>query len=120
MTRPLIPANPSFSLCALLVLATAACGAREVQPVPERSALDDRLSCEHIQGEQAANVARIAELGAEAERRGRDSVGMILLTGLAGAVFLDGGESQRREAEALGLRNARLRDLSRERNCPPA
>lgn len=70
-----------------------------------------------MQGEFAANRARILELRAEAERRGRDSVGMILLTGVAGAMFIDGGETQRRETEAIERRNARLQALAAQRGC---
>jgi hypothetical protein len=104
-------------IMALTFLALPACGGRQVEPVQERSDLDDRLSCAHIQGELATNAARGPELAAEAERRGRDSVGMILLLGVAGAAFMDGGDGQRREASALERRNARLRDLALERNC---
>lgn len=84
----------------------------------EQSPLDDRLSCPHLQGELAANQARLAELAQEAERRGRDSIGMVLAGGIAGALFIDAGETQRAEAEALTRRNARLRELAATRDCP--
>lgn len=106
------------SLAGSALLLLAGCGARQVEAVQERSELDDRLSCAHIQGELAANTARGPELAAEAERRGRDSVGMILLMGVAGAAFIDGGESQRQETAALDRRNARLRELAQARKCP--
>lgn len=110
--------NVFFPIVAgVAVLAVAGCGARQVEAVQERSTLDDRLSCAHIQGELATNTARAPELAAEAERRGRDSVGMILLMGVAGAAFIDGGDSQRQEAAALERRNARLRELAQERGC---
>jgi hypothetical protein len=70
-----------------------------------------------MQGEYAANQARTVELGQEAERRGRDSVGMILAGGLAGAMFMDSGSTQRREGEALERRNQRLREIAAQRGC---
>jgi hypothetical protein len=109
--------NSIFVVSVVAGLALSGCGARQADVVAERSALDDRLSCEHIQGEHAANRARIPELAQEAERRGRDGVGMILLAGVAGAMFIDGGDTQRRETDALARRNARLEELARARNC---
>lgn len=96
----------------------AACGARQAQPVAERSPLDDRLSCAHLQGELQANDARLEELRAESERRERDSVGLVLATGVTGLLFLDNGSTQRTEAEALQRRNAHLNSLIAERRCP--
>ena len=98
----------------------AGCGARQAQPPAESTALDDRLSCEHIQGELAANTARLPELAQEAERRGADNVGMLLMMGVAGLAMMDSGESQRSESSALERRSARLRQLAAARNCPGA
>jgi hypothetical protein len=111
MPRRLILAFP-FALAMV-----AGCGAREPQAVPAQSPLDDRLSCLHLQGEHAANRARLLELTAEAERRGRDSIGMVLAGGIAGALFIDPGETQRAEAAALERRNERLRELGAARGC---
>jgi hypothetical protein len=105
-------------LSTLLILSLAACGARQAQPVAEQSDLDGRLSCAHLQGELQANTARLEELRAESDRRGRDSFGMILAAGVSGAVFLDTGSTQRTESEALLRRNARLEALITERRCP--
>jgi hypothetical protein len=71
-----------------------------------------------MQGEYAANRARTVELGQEAERRGRDSVGMILAGGLVtGLMFADSGSTQRQEGEALERRNQRLREMAAQREC---
>lgn len=104
---------------AILLLLLCACGARQAQPVAEGSSLDDRLSCAHLQGEARANAARLEELRAESERRGRDSFGMVLAAGVTGVLFLDDGSAQRAETEALRRRNARLETLIAERRCPP-
>ncbi len=83
----------------------------------EQSPLDDRLTCAHLQGELATNRARLAELGQETERRGRDSIGTVLLIGVAGAMFVDSGNTQKTESEALERRNTRLEALAAERGC---
>lgn len=95
----------------------AACGAREAQLVAETSPLDDRLSCEHLQGERVTNSARVSELAAETGRRQGDNVALVLGLGLAGAMMMDSGETQRQETEALQRRNARLDALLAERRC---
>lgn len=70
-----------------------------------------------MQGEYATNQARTVELAAEAERRGRDSVGLVLAGGIAGAMFIDSGSAQRQERNALDRRNQRLRALAAARGC---
>ncbi|WP_439597638.1 hypothetical protein [Falsiroseomonas sp.] len=73
----------AFGTLAILFFLTG-CGARQAQPPAESTGLDDRLSCAHIQGELAANQARLPELARESERRGADNAGMLLLMGLGG------------------------------------
>ncbi len=104
-------------LVPIFALVLAGCGARQALPVAEQSPLDDRLSCGHLQGELAANEARLVELRDESERRGRDSFGMILAAGATGLLFLDDGSTQRSETEALGRRNERLRAMIGGRPC---
>ncbi len=70
-----------------------------------------------MQGEYTASQARVVELGQEAERRGRDSVAMVLAGGLGAAMFVDSGSTQRREGEALDRRNGRLREQAAIRGC---
>ncbi len=102
----------------VLLFLLGACGARQSHPVAEQSDLDDRLSCAHLQGEMQANSARLGELQAESERRGRDSFGLVLAAGVTGVLFLDDGSAQRTEVEALRRRNARLAAMVAERRCP--
>jgi hypothetical protein len=105
-----------FSTLVILSVLSA-CGARQAQPPAESTGLDDRLTCEHIQGELTANQARLPELAQESERRGADNAGMLLLMGLGGLAFMDNGDTQRSESAALERRNARLREMAAARGC---
>ncbi|MBY0336641.1 MAG: hypothetical protein K2X11_08510 [Acetobacteraceae bacterium] len=101
----------------VLLGSLVACGGREARPVPEASAWDHQLSCAHLLGELGVNQSRLAELGRETNRRGLDNVGMVLAAP-AGLLFLDTGQAQGAEIEALNRRNARLQALLVARSCP--
>jgi hypothetical protein len=111
-------AFPSLGPPILAALLLAACGAREARPVAEISPVDNQLTCEHLQGEIQVNQLRMTELTGEADRRGRDSVGMVLAAGLVGLAFADSGQTQRLEITALTQRNMRLSTLAAARDCP--
>lgn len=106
-----------FFTLATLFLSLAGCGGREVQAVRETSELDSVLSCAHIRGEISANQARMAELMGERDRGQRDSALRVLAGGPASLLFLDVGESQRIEHQALVSRNMRLASLAEGRGC---
>jgi hypothetical protein len=106
----------------VLLLGLSGCGAREARPVQEVTGLDDRLTCEHIQGELATNTARRQELAKETEGLGPRNAAVVFGLGLVGALaFGDTGSAQRTEQEALTRRDARLVQLAADRNCvlPP-
>ncbi len=109
--------TPIVTAATLFPLVLTACGAREPRLAQEQTPLDDRLTCVHLQAGIVANEFRVAELNAEAERRGRDSVGLILLFGVTGLLFLDDGSTQSAEAQSVQRRNERLRALVAERDC---
>jgi hypothetical protein len=98
----------------VLGLSSAGCGGRQAQIVPVSSALDDQLTCTHLQGELNANISRFGELTQERSNRTRDSVGMALFVS---PLFVDLSDTERREAAALEERNARLRSLAAGRGC---
>ncbi len=105
-------------LTAAAVLLAAGCGGRVAKPVLTESALDARLSCDHLQGEYDNNRKRLAELQGEKKESGRNNAGFLVTSPL----FLDTQGTFKKETEALNLRNERLNALMAERGCeaPPA
>lgn len=97
------------------ILAAAACGGRVAKPVLVESALDARLSCEHLKGEFENNRKRLAELQGEKKESSRNNAGFLV----ASPLFLDTQGALKEEAEALVRRNERLTSLMTERNCAP-
>ncbi|MDJ0388062.1 hypothetical protein QMO56_08040 [Roseomonas sp. E05] len=67
-----------------------------------------------IKGERQINDARVQELIAERQTATTNNVGMFLARGV---LFLNLSDTERREAEALQRRNARLDALMRARAC---
>ncbi|MCQ4162577.1 hypothetical protein NON00_21950 [Roseomonas sp. GC11] len=61
------------------------------------------------------NETRILELTGERKAATANNVGMFLATGV---VFLNLNDTEKREAEALQRRNARLDELMRAKACP--
>ncbi len=94
----------------------AACGGRVAKPVLMETALDARLSCEHLQGELANNEKRLAELQGEKKESSRNNAGFLVTSPL----FLDTQGTFKKETEALGLRNERLKALMVEKGCEGA
>ncbi len=82
--------------------------------------MDDRLSCEHLQGEYSANGFRLQDFTKERRERNGNNAGMILMAPLAASslLFVDLSNTERREVDALTRRNARLQQLAAHRGCP--
>jgi hypothetical protein len=66
----------------------AGCGGREVRPVAEQSVIDDRLSCEHLQGEYLTNASRLQDFSKERRERNNNNAGMILMAPLVASTLL--------------------------------
>lgn len=91
----------------------AACGGRVAKPVLTETALDVRLSCEHLEGEYDNNQKRLAELQGEKKESSRNNAGFLITSPL----FLDTQGALKKETEALALRNERLLSLMADRGC---
>lgn len=100
-------------LAAVSALAAAGCGGRVAKPVLTETALDVRLSCEHLKGEYENNQKRLAELQGEKKESSRNNAGFLV----ASPLFLDTQGTFKKETEALALRNERLKTLMAERDC---
>ena len=102
-------------LAAFAATVAAGCGGRVAKPVLTQTALDTRLSCEHLKGEHDNNQKRLAELQGEKKESSRNNAGFLLTSPL----FLDTQGTFKKETEALTLRNERLVSLMTERGCAP-
>jgi len=100
-------------LFALFALAAVGCGGRVAKPVLIESALDARLSCDHLKGEYDNNAKRLAELQGEKKESSTNNAGYLL----SGPIFLDTQGTFKKESEAILLRNERLKTLMAERGC---
>ena len=96
--------------------AAAGCGGRVARPVALEQSFDGALSCAHLSGEKANNEKRLAELKGESRDKDVNNLGLLV----ASPLFLDFSDTQRKEAEAIYARNARLDALMAEKGCAPA
>lgn len=82
--------------------------------------MDDRLSCEHLQGEYFSNESRLCDFTKERRERDRNNAGMILMAPLAAStlLFVDLSDTEQREVDALMRRNSRLQQLGARGGCP--
>jgi len=97
-------------------LAAVGCGGRVAKPVLTDSALDARLSCDHLRGELANNAKRLAELEGERKQSSANNAGFLVTSPL----FLDTQGTFKKESEAILRRNERLKSLMAERGCQAA
>jgi len=75
--------------------------------------VDARLSCSHLSGEYNNNGKRMVELVGEEGNRGRDNLGLLLVSPL----FLDLSSTQKDEVEAINLRQGKLIQLMNNKGC---
>lgn len=94
------------------------CGGRVAEPVTEHSALDSRLSCSHIKGEQEVHIARINELIGEKSQKAGANVGLVVLLGPAAIPFIDINGAEKLELESIDKRLKVLKTLADEKGCP--
>lgn len=94
-----------------LVLLCAACGGRAAHPVSATTPYDDQLSCDHLTAERQVNDRRIADLNDESNQDVANSVGLVLVGGIGGAMLMDASHSETTERDALHARNATLDGL---------
>lgn len=94
-----------------------ACGGRQVKSVAEVSSLDNQLTCSHISGEYQVNNQRVTELIGEKGQKGGANIGMVLLLGPASLPFIDVSGSEKKEIEAITLRNKTLERLASVKSC---
>lgn len=102
-------------VAAIAAAAASGCGGRVAKPVLTETALDARLSCDHLKGEFDNNEKRIAELRGERKESSSNNAGYLVTSPL----FLDTQGTFKKETEALNQRNERLRSLMAERGCEP-
>ncbi len=110
-------------VCVLVAaVALTACGGRKTVEVQQHRTTDAVLSCDHLAGELAVNRSRIDDLVGETRHSNDNNAGMI-----AGAVlvpgmlfFIDLSDTEKKEAEALLVRNREVGRLMREKGCPGA
>lgn len=105
----------SIILLACAVSLTA-CGGRVAHPVSSNLSIDDKLSCDHLWAEYENNLKRVAELAGERGESNRDNAGMLLVSPL----LIDLGNTERKEIDAIKVRNSRLGELAAGRQCSNA
>lgn len=105
-----------FVVCASVL---SGCGGRPAEPVAENRAHDSSLSCDHILSEAEVNADRILGLLGETELADEQNAMLLLAApiSIAFPFFLDLGDSERREIQALEKRNIRLKALGDEKGC---
>lgn len=110
----------------LLCGALAACGGRPSRPVPERTALDDQLSCSHIISEKRRLKARIKDLQDERNENRKRSLARVpgaVVSGnpFSAIFFADPSVAIYKEINAAKRRNRVLDQLLRQKGCiaPP-
>lgn len=96
-----------------LALAVAACGGRKSEIVPLERSYDDLLSCDHLLAEYDVNLKKAAALLGERSSEIENNFGLLLIAPL----FLDFSGIEKKEIEALVLRNQELLRLMQANNC---
>lgn len=91
----------------------AACGGRIARPVEATTPLDGRLTCTHISEEIRVNNARTMDLGSEKDAQAGNNAGLILVA----PMFVNLGDTEGTEIQALHARNQVLLDLGAKKGC---
>ena len=112
----------AIGAASLLCIALAACGGRPSQPVPERTALDDQLSCSHVISEKRKLKARIKDLQDERNENRKRSLARVpgaVVSGnpFSAIFFADPSVAIYKEINAAKRRNRVLDQLLRQKGC---